>query len=130
MSGARTRTFTASERGPEGGGGGRDPPTTQPCTSQVEQASSQDHAPAHSPFSPPPPLCRELQLKLDGDRQRLIEAINATFGNLGAAARGLLTDTDKLLSAVGGLSLLALGVYSGEQGQMGGGGGGRGDRGE
>ena len=56
---------------------------------------------------------RELQIKLEEDRKRLIEAINTTFGNLGSAAAGLLTDRDKLLAAVGGLSLLALGIYSG-----------------
>jgi ATPase family AAA domain-containing protein 3A/B len=64
---------------------------------------------------PVPPFLylRELQIKLEEDRKRLIEAINTTFGNLGSAAAGLLTDRDKLLAAVGGLSLLALGIYSG-----------------
>jgi hypothetical protein len=66
-------------------------------------------------LTPPLPLRRrELQLKLEEDRRRLVEAINAAFGNLGSAARSLLTERDKLLAAVGGLSLLALGVYSGE----------------
>lgn len=59
---------------------------------------------------------RELQLKLEEDRKRLIEAINTTFGNLGSAIGGLLADRDKLLTAVGGLSLLALGVYSAREG--------------
>ena len=116
------------------------------------------------------PPCRELKIKLEEDRKRLVEAINTTFGNLvrrgwvgagavvpagaarcasgccngqrgrravavlrrcsggpehparahrhppppqGTAAVNLLTDRDKLLTAVGGLSLLALGVYSG-----------------
>ncbi|KAL4450227.1 hypothetical protein ABPG77_010896 [Micractinium sp. CCAP 211/92] len=58
----------------------------------------------------------ELQIKLEEDRKRLVEAINTTFGNLGSAAASLLTDRDKLLAAVGGLSLLALGVYSAKEG--------------
>mgnify|MGYP001810472899 CR=1 FL=1 len=62
------------------------------------------------------PNRRELQIKLEEDRKRLVEAINTTFSNLGSAALGLLTDRDRLLTAVGGLSLLALGVYSGAQG--------------
>ena len=59
---------------------------------------------------------RELALKLEEDRKRLVEAINTAFGNLGSAAAGLLADRDKLLAAVGGLSLLALGVYSAREG--------------
>ncbi|PSC70197.1 ATPase family AAA domain-containing 3-B [Micractinium conductrix] len=58
----------------------------------------------------------ELQIKLEEDRKRLVEAINTTFSNLGSAALGLLTDRDRLLTAVGGLSLLALGVYSAREG--------------
>jgi ATPase family AAA domain-containing protein 3A/B len=59
---------------------------------------------------------RELALKLEEDRKRVVEAINTTFGNLGSAVTSLLTDRDKLLTAVGGLSLLALGVYSAREG--------------
>ncbi|PRW20514.1 ATPase family AAA domain-containing 3-B [Chlorella sorokiniana] len=58
----------------------------------------------------------ELRLKLEEDRKRLVEAINTTFGNLGTAAVNLLTDRDKLLTAVGGLTLLAVGVYSAREG--------------
>jgi len=59
---------------------------------------------------------RELSLKLEEDRKRVVEAINTTFSNLGAAAKDLLTDQNKLISAVGGVSLLALGVYSAREG--------------
>ena len=59
---------------------------------------------------------RELALKLEEDRKRVVEAINTTFSNLGSAAKELLTDRDKLISAVGGVSLLALGVYSAREG--------------
>ncbi|KAL4854855.1 ATPase family AAA domain-containing protein 3 [Chlorella vulgaris] len=58
----------------------------------------------------------ELQMKLEEDRRRLVDAINTTFSNLGSAAASLLTDRDKMLGAVGGLSLLALGVYSAREG--------------
>lgn len=59
---------------------------------------------------------RELTLKLEEDRKRVVEAINTTFANLGSAAKELLTDRDKLITAVGGVSLLALGVYSAREG--------------
>lgn len=59
---------------------------------------------------------RELSLKLEEDRKRAIETINATFSNLGTAAKELLTDRNKLLTTVGGVSLLALGVYSSREG--------------
>lgn len=59
---------------------------------------------------------RELSLKLEEDRKRVVEAINTTFSNLGSAAKDLLTDQNKLISAVGGVSLLALGVYSAREG--------------
>ena len=59
---------------------------------------------------------KELSLKLEEDRKRVVEAINTTFSNLGSAAKDLLTDKDKLISFVGGASLLALGVYSAREG--------------
>jgi ATPase family AAA domain-containing protein 3A/B len=59
---------------------------------------------------------RELALKLEEDRKRLVEGINSVFANLGTAAGQLLSDRDKMLTAVGGLSLLALGVYGAREG--------------
>jgi hypothetical protein len=35
-------------------------------------------------------LRRELQIKLEEDRKRLVEAINTTFSNLGSASLALL----------------------------------------
>ncbi|KAL6767968.1 hypothetical protein ACKKBF_B37290 [Auxenochlorella protothecoides x Auxenochlorella symbiontica] len=58
----------------------------------------------------------ELAQKLEEERRRLVEGINTVFGNLGAAAAGLLGDRDRLLAAVGGASLLALGVYGAREG--------------
>ncbi len=57
-----------------------------------------------------------MTLRLGEERKRLIEAINTTFANLGSAATSLLTDKDKLAATIGGLSLLALGVYSSREG--------------
>jgi hypothetical protein len=74
------------------------------------------HTHAHPPPTTHPHPCRELSLKLEEDRKRLLEAINATFSNLGSAAADLLTDRNKLLAAVGGISMLALGVYSAREG--------------
>jgi ATPase family AAA domain-containing protein 3A/B len=54
----------------------------------------------------------ELAQKLEEDRKRAIESINAVFLNLGEGVKDLLTDGKKLTSLVGGLSLLALGVYT------------------
>jgi len=59
---------------------------------------------------------RELSLKLEEDRKRAVETINAAFSNLGLAGKELLTDSGKLISLVGGLSLLALGVYTSREG--------------
>lgn len=59
---------------------------------------------------------RELITKLEEDRKKLIEGINATFGNLGSAVASLLGDKDRLFRAVGALSLLAVGVYSAKEG--------------
>ena len=54
----------------------------------------------------------ELAQRLEEDRKRAIESINAVFSNLGEGVKDLLTDGTKLTSFVGGLSLLALGVYT------------------
>jgi ATPase family AAA domain-containing protein 3A/B len=59
---------------------------------------------------------RELAQKLEEDRRRLVEAVNATFANLGAAAGALLADREKLVAAAGLASLAALGVYSAREG--------------
>ena len=55
-------------------------------------------------------------LTLEEERKKVVEAINATFGHLGAGITDLLTDTTKLSTAVAGATLLALGVYSTREG--------------
>ena len=59
---------------------------------------------------------RAMQLRLEEERKKLVEAINTTFTNVGAGTMALLTDRDRLGTAVAGLTLLALGVYSAREG--------------
>mmetsp|Transcript_18877 Transcript_18877/g.57048 ORF Transcript_18877/g.57048 Transcript_18877/m.57048 type:complete len:601 (-) Transcript_18877:2465-4267(-) len=59
---------------------------------------------------------RTLLLTLEEERKKLLEAINATFGHIGSGVSELLADKAKLGSAVAGLTLLALGVYSTREG--------------
>ncbi|KAL1116651.1 hypothetical protein AAG570_005123 [Ranatra chinensis] len=54
----------------------------------------------------------QLRLKATENRTTVLEAIKTAGSVLGAGAHALLTDWDKTLTAVGGLSLLALGVYT------------------
>ncbi|EIE18960.1 AAA-domain-containing protein [Coccomyxa subellipsoidea C-169] len=55
---------------------------------------------------------RALTLRLEEERKKLVEAINTTFGHLGAGVTSLLTDVDRMTTLIAGLSILALGVYS------------------
>lgn len=59
---------------------------------------------------------RAMQLRLEEERKKLVEAINTTFTNLGTGTLALLTDKERLGTAVAGLTILALGVYSAREG--------------
>ncbi|KAL3143353.1 hypothetical protein ABBQ38_002187 [Trebouxia sp. C0009 RCD-2024] len=59
---------------------------------------------------------RAMQLRLEEERKKLVEAINTTFTNLGTGSLALLTDKERLGTAVAGLTVLALGVYSAREG--------------
>ena len=59
---------------------------------------------------------RAMQLRLEEERKKLVEAINTTFTNLGSGTLALLTDKEKLGTALAGLTVLALGVYSAREG--------------
>lgn len=59
---------------------------------------------------------RAMQLRLEEERKKLVEAINTTFTNLGSGTLALLTDKERLGTAVAGLTVLALGVYSAREG--------------
>lgn len=54
---------------------------------------------------------RELQMELQERRKRWLAAIDAVFTNVGQGATSLLEDRAKLLTTVGGVTLLAGGVY-------------------
>lgn len=55
---------------------------------------------------------RAALLKYQEEARKAIESINAVMGHLGTAAMELVTDPNKLLTAVGGTTLLFLGLYS------------------
>lgn len=59
---------------------------------------------------------RELKDKLQGETDKWIAAINATFSHIEGGLRILLTDRDKLLMTVGGATALAAGVYTTREG--------------
>ncbi|KAK3272595.1 hypothetical protein CYMTET_19123 [Cymbomonas tetramitiformis] len=59
---------------------------------------------------------RQMLLRLAEERDTALESINATFKNLGAGLNDLVTDQNKLMTVIGGASLLALGVYSSREG--------------
>lgn len=59
---------------------------------------------------------RAMQLRLQEERNKLVAAINTTFSNVGAGTVALLTDKERLTTAVLGLSVLALGVYTAREG--------------
>ncbi|EFJ44341.1 hypothetical protein VOLCADRAFT_64976 [Volvox carteri f. nagariensis] len=55
---------------------------------------------------------RAALLKYQEETRKALESIHAVMSHLGAAALELVTDTNKLLTAVGGTTLLFLGVYA------------------
>ncbi|KAG2495260.1 hypothetical protein HYH03_006533 [Edaphochlamys debaryana] len=55
---------------------------------------------------------RAALLKYQEETRKAIESINAVMGHLGTAALELVTDTNKLLTAVGGTTLLFLGIFA------------------
>ncbi len=55
---------------------------------------------------------RAALLRYQEETRKALESINAVMSRLGTAAVDLITDTNKLLTTVAGLSALALGVYA------------------
>jgi ATPase family AAA domain-containing protein 3A/B len=53
----------------------------------------------------------QLHQRLEADRVKLMQALQATFDNLGQGAMVLLTDKEKLTKFVGGFVALAAGIY-------------------
>ncbi|CAH1183304.1 unnamed protein product [Phaedon cochleariae] len=54
----------------------------------------------------------QIRLKAEENRVTVLESIKTAGTVIGSGAQALLTDWNKVLTAAGGLSLLALGVYS------------------
>ncbi|CAM0944843.1 unnamed protein product [Alopecurus aequalis] len=59
---------------------------------------------------------RRLFEKANAEREKWVEAINTTFQHIGGGLHTILTDQNKLVVAVGGTTLLALGIYSTREG--------------
>ncbi|XP_057491854.1 uncharacterized protein LOC130777478 [Actinidia eriantha] len=59
---------------------------------------------------------RMLIERVNGEREKWLAAINTTFGHIEGGIRVLLTDRNKLLMTVGGVTALAAGVYTTREG--------------
>ncbi|GMI78315.1 ATPase family AAA Domain-containing protein 3B1, SHOT1 Binding ATPase 3 [Hibiscus trionum] len=59
---------------------------------------------------------RMLIERVNGEREKWLAAINTTFSHIEGGFRTLLTDRNKLLMAVGGVTALAAGVYTTREG--------------
>ncbi|RAL51524.1 unnamed protein product [Cuscuta campestris] len=59
---------------------------------------------------------RLLVERANAEREKWISAINTTFEHIGGGIRAILTDQDKLVVAVGGVTALAAGVYTTREG--------------
>ncbi|XP_065218736.1 ATPase family AAA domain-containing protein 3A homolog [Planococcus citri] len=57
-------------------------------------------------------IMEQIRVKAEENRKTVLDSITTAGSVLGAGAQTLLHDWDKMLTAVGGLSLLALGVYT------------------
>ncbi|KAM0934097.1 putative ATPase family AAA domain-containing protein [Dioscorea sansibarensis] len=59
---------------------------------------------------------RMLVERANAEREKWISAINTTFEHVGGGLRAILTDQNKLVVAVGGLTALAAGIYTTREG--------------
>ncbi|XP_074584472.1 uncharacterized protein LOC141840395 [Curcuma longa] len=59
---------------------------------------------------------RMLIERANAERDKWISAINTTFDHIGGGLRAILTDQNKLIVAVGGVTALAAGVYTTREG--------------
>ncbi|KAJ6836263.1 ATPase family AAA domain-containing protein 3-like [Iris pallida] len=57
-----------------------------------------------------------MVVRANAEREKWISAINATFEHIGGGLKAILTDRDKLVLAVGGVTALAAGVYTSREG--------------
>ncbi|KAK6289344.1 hypothetical protein POUND7_000885 [Theobroma cacao] len=54
--------------------------------------------------------------RANAEREKWVAAINTTFDHIGGGLRAILTDQNKLVVAVGGLTALAAGIYTTREG--------------
>ncbi|KAJ7982681.1 ATPase family AAA domain-containing protein 3 [Quillaja saponaria] len=59
---------------------------------------------------------RMLVDRANAEREKFIAAINTTFDHIGGGLKAILTDQNKLVVAVGGVTALAAGVYTTREG--------------
>lgn len=59
---------------------------------------------------------RMLVEKANAEREKWVSAINTTFEHIGGGLRAILTDQNKLVVAVGGVTALAAGIYTTREG--------------
>ncbi|GER48758.1 AAA-type ATPase family protein [Striga asiatica] len=59
---------------------------------------------------------RMLVERANAEREKWVAAINTTFDQIGGGLRAILTDQNKLVVAVGGVTALAAGVYTTREG--------------
>ncbi|XP_075495518.1 uncharacterized protein LOC142532877 [Primulina tabacum] len=59
---------------------------------------------------------RILVDRANAEREKWVAAINTTFDHIGGGLRAILTDQNKLVVAVGGITALAAGVYTTREG--------------
>ncbi|XP_058730357.1 uncharacterized protein LOC131602291 [Vicia villosa] len=59
---------------------------------------------------------RMLIDRANKEREKWVAAINATFDHIGGGIRAILTDQNKLVVAVGGVTALAAGIYTTREG--------------
>lgn len=59
---------------------------------------------------------RILVDRANAEREKWVAAINTTFDHIGGGMRAILTDQNKLVVAVGGLTALAAGIYTTREG--------------
>ncbi|KAF6148675.1 hypothetical protein GIB67_042634 [Kingdonia uniflora] len=59
---------------------------------------------------------RMLVERANAEREKWVAAINTTFDHIGGGVRAILTDQNKLVVAVGGITALAAGIYTTREG--------------
>ncbi|XP_024970879.1 ATPase family AAA domain-containing protein 3-like [Cynara cardunculus var. scolymus] len=59
---------------------------------------------------------RMLVERANAEREKWVSAINTTFEHIGGGLRAILTDQNKLVVAVGGVTALAAGIYTTREG--------------